>query len=148
MSHHRYKLKQTYIGYLPHGSDLLNGITGYIIKNKVQIGEIRGLGAVSRAVIRYFNQNSLGYETITLDEHLEILSLYGNISIRDYEPFAHVHLTLGNNRGQAFGGHLAEGTIVFAAEIMIHEFEGRKIVRDRDEKTGLYVWDYKQELVG
>ncbi len=147
MSHQSYKLKQTYIGQLKQGTDLLKGINDYIIKNKIQIGEVRGLGAVSKAVIWYFNQHTKEYETITFDEHLEILSLYGNISIRNYEPFAHVHVTLGNSKGHAFGGHLAEGSIVFAAEIMIHEFEGEKIVRERDEKTGLYLWDYRQELL-
>jgi uncharacterized protein len=147
MSHQIYKLKKTYIGHLKEGTDLLNGITEYIIKNKIQIGEIRGLGAVTKAVVWYFNQNTKEYENITFDEHLEILSLYGNISIRNYEPISHLHITLGNNKGHAFGGHLAEGTMVFAAEIMIHEFEGEKIVRERDEKTGLYVWDYRQELL-
>ncbi len=147
MSHHSYKLKQTYIGQLKRGTDLLGGITDYIVKNKITIGEIRGLGAVSKAVVKYFNQNTEDYETITLDEHLEILSLYGNISIRDYDPFAHVHVTLGNRKGKAFGGHLAEGSIVYVAEIMIHEFEGIKIVRERDEKTGLYLWDYRKELI-
>ena len=147
MSHQRYKLKHTYIGHLKRGTDLLKGLTGYIVKNKIQIGEIRGMGAVSKAVIWYFNQNTKEYEEIILDEHLEILSLYGNISIRDYEPFAHVHVTLGNRNGHAFGGHLADGSIVFAAEIMIHEYDGEKIVRERDEETGLYLWDYRQELL-
>lgn len=147
MSHQSYKLKQTYIGHLREGSDLLKGITGYIVKNKIRTGEVRGLGAVTRAVIRYFNQETKEYETITFDDPFEILSLYGNISIQDYEPFPHIHVTLGDNKGRAFGGHLAEGTIVFLAEIMIHEFEGEKIIRERDEKTGLYLWDYRQELL-
>ncbi len=147
MSHQRYKLKQTYIGHLKRGTDLLNGITDYIVKHKIQTGEIRGLGAVSKAVVWYFNQNTKEYEEITFDEHLEILSLYGNISIRNYEPFAHVHVMLGNNKGEAFGGHLATGSIVFAAEMIIHEFDGEKIVRERDPETGLYLWDYRQELL-
>lgn len=147
MSHQSYKLKQTYIGQLKRGTDLLKGITDYIVKNKITIGEIRGLGAVSKAVVKYFNQSTGEYETITFDEHLEILSLYGNISIIEYDPFAHVHVTLGNKKGQAFGGHLAEGSIVYVAEIMIHEFEGKKLVRERDDKTGLYLWDYRRELI-
>jgi len=147
MSHQKYRLKQTYIGHLKKGTDLLKGITDYIVKNKIQLGEIRGLGAVSNAVIWYFNQNSKEYEELRFDEHLEITSLYGNISILNYEPFPHVHVTLGNSKGQLFGGHLAEGSTVFVAELLIHEFEGEKIVRERDPGTGLYLWDYRQELL-
>lgn len=75
MSHQSYSLKQTYIGQLKRGTDLLRGITDYIVKHKITIGEIRGLGAVSKAVIRYFNQNTDEYETITFDEQLEIVVL-------------------------------------------------------------------------
>jgi uncharacterized protein len=147
MSHHAYRLKQTYIGQLKRGTDLLTGISDYIIKNKISIGEVRGLGAVSKAVVMYFNQQTEEYESITFDEQLEILSLYGNISIKEYDPFPHLHITLGNRKGEAFGGHLAEGTIVYVAELMIHEFEGSKLARERDEKTGLYLWDYRRELI-
>jgi uncharacterized protein len=142
-----YSLKRTYIGKLVKGTDLLNGITGHITANKIQAGEIRGLGAVSRAVVWYYDQVKKKYEEIVFDRHMEILSLYGNVSIRDDEPFAHCHITLSDEKGQAFGGHLAEGTIVFASEIMIHEFDGEKIVREFDEETGLYLWNYQRELL-
>jgi uncharacterized protein len=147
MSNQIYKHKRAFVGRLPKGSDLLLGITDYIVKHKVTLGEVRGLGAVSRAVLQFFSQERREYETITYDESLEILSLYGNISIRDHDPFPHLHIVLGNKRGEAFGGHLTTGTIVYAAEIVIHEFDGKKLLRGRDPETGLYLWDIYTELI-
>jgi hypothetical protein len=76
-----------------------------------------------------------------LKKPMEILSLMGNVSLKDDKPFVHAHITLADARGVAMGGHLAEGTIVFACEFMIEEYiSDRALVRYFDEKTGLFLW--------
>ena len=40
----------------------------------------------------------------------------------------------------AFGGHLAQGTIIFACEIIIHAFEGPELTISYDDITGLPLW--------
>jgi len=52
----------------------------------------------------------------------------------------HAHVTLSNARGEAFGGHLAAGTVVFSAECIIEELVGPEYVRSHDETTGLPLW--------
>ena len=75
---------------------------------------------------------------------MEILSLIGNISLKDDKPFVHAHITLADQEGRAWGGHLAEGTKVFAGEFVIQEYLTEKpLVRHLDEETGLFLWDQK-----
>ena len=80
------------------------------------------------------------YEFIEIDEPMEITKLSGNISIKDQAPMVHAHLTMADSKGNAFGGHLAPGTILFACEIIIEKYEGAKLERGFDETTGLPLW--------
>jgi uncharacterized protein len=130
-----------YVGKLAHNSDLLGELTAICIKNHITLGYVTALGAVKRARIAYYDQERKVYKYFEIDEHLEITHLVGNISLKDNKPIVHAHVTLANNSGKAFGGHLAEGTIVFASEVFIQVFSGNALVRGFDEETGLPLWD-------
>jgi len=64
----------------------------------------------------------------------------GNVSLKDNSPFVHAHITLADKKANAYGGHLASGTVVFACEFMLEVFDGPVLQRDFDETTGLFLW--------
>ncbi|MCG8570761.1 MAG: DNA-binding protein [Spirochaetes bacterium] len=134
------KSVQTYMGKLNHDGDLLNELTQFCQEKNIKLGRIQAIGAVKKATLAYYNQDKREYEYFTLDKHLEILDLVGNISIRDGKPMVHAHITLADQEGKAFGGHLAEGTIIFACEAVIEVYEGNDLVRGYDEQTSLPLW--------
>ena len=78
---------------------------------------------------------------LEIDKNLEITNLIGNISLRDDEPMVHAHITLSDENGNAFGGHLVKGTIVFACEFIIYAFAGVQYHRGYDKNTGLPLWN-------
>jgi predicted DNA-binding protein with PD1-like motif len=135
------KTSSMLMGKVSHGGDLLKELTDICRQNNVQLGKIEALGAVQKACVGYYNQDSREYEYNTLDKPLEITALTGNISLRDGEPVVHAHITLSDQQTGAFGGHLAPGTIVFACEFIIHILEGAKMERGFDEQTGLPLWE-------
>jgi predicted DNA-binding protein with PD1-like motif len=49
----------------------------------------------------------------------------------------HAHLVLSDEKGKAFGGHLLEGTELFACELMMNEYKNLRIERKYDKLTGL-----------
>ncbi len=129
------------MGRLPKGYDLLAELTRICQDNRITLGEVRAIGAVERAKIGYYDMQSREYQWLELDQELEILSLVGNVSLKDGEVFVHAHITLGDDKGRAFGGHLAEGTKVFACEYAIQEYKSStRLQRLWDEPTGLYLW--------
>jgi predicted DNA-binding protein with PD1-like motif len=86
-------------------------------------------------------QKERKYHFVELSQPLEILALAGNISLKDGQPFVHAHITLSDQEGRAFGGHLAEGTRVFACEFTIQEGHAPvTLARSFDEETGLFLW--------
>lgn len=130
-----------FMGRLAKGDDLLAALTNISEQLGITLGDVKVIGAVSRARVGYYHQDSRQYEWLDLERHLEILALEGNISLKDDKPFVHAHVILGDGEGRAFGGHLAEGTTVFAAEFIIQEFKAeRALHRQMDEATGLFLW--------
>jgi len=97
-------------------------------------------GAVERAVISYYNQDKRVYQDIEFDQHLEIVSCLGNLSLRDGVPAAHLHVTFGDSKGHLIGGHLQKGTVVFAGEFVIEEIVGPDLHREHDSETDLPLW--------
>jgi len=132
--------KRLWIGRLRYGVDLLEEVTGLCKKENIRSGWLTGLGAVQKAHIGYYNQESREYQYFAIDQPLEITNLTGNISIRDNSPMVHVHITLADATGKSYGGHLAPGTIVFACELKIEILNGLVLERKYDEKTGLTLW--------
>jgi predicted DNA-binding protein with PD1-like motif len=129
------------IGRLAKGDDLLATLEKLAAQHGITLGEVAGIGAVSQARIGYYNQTERQYYYLDLARPLEILSLTGNISVKDGKPMVHAHITLGDQDGQAFGGHLAPGTLVFACEFTIQEYQSsRALVRQMDDPTGLFLW--------
>ncbi len=134
------QLKDKLMGKLQYGADLLAELTDICIANNIRLGRIEAIGAVQKACIGYYHQANREYEFHTIEQPLEITNLTGNISIKDGNPFVHAHVTLADASGQAFGGHLAPGTIVFACEWVIEAFDGPPLVREYDAETGLPLW--------
>lgn len=134
------KPKRMLTGRLNHNSDLLNELTEICVRENITLGQIRAIGAVQKACIGFYDQQKQTYMFKSQDKPLEITQLIGNVSLKDGKPFVHAHITLSDEEGRAFGGHLAEGTIIFACEVFIEIFDGTALERGFDETTGLGLW--------
>lgn len=129
------------MGRLPHGSDLLHELTEICRLQQVYHAQISGVGALSQSRLGFYDQLAQEYEYIPSQKHCEILSLIGNVSLRDGASMVHAHLTLADHLGHAYGGHLAEGCKVFACEYIIQEFiTETPLQRELDPETGLTLW--------
>ena len=136
----KYDIDQVYIGRLEKDDDLLNKLTDIINENKIDTGFIKVLGAVQNAKIGFYNQETFEYEYMEFEQEMEIVSCMGNISYLDGKRFIHAHIVLADQDGSCYGGHLAEGTKVFASEFYIQSLKGDKLTRTYDDKTQLTLW--------
>ena len=113
------KPKRSFIGKLTYDADLLEELTGVCEKEGIRLGCVQAIGAVKKARVGFYDQQQRKYCFLEIDENLEITNLIGNISIRDGKPMVHAHITLSDSKGRSFGGHLSDGTIIFACEFII-----------------------------
>ena len=64
------------------------------------------------AELRGRRSNSFGCEpSVTLDEQVELLSLIGDVTLKDGEPLVHAHAVIGKKDGTAHGGHLLKAKV-------------------------------------
>jgi len=135
-----YQPGQIITGRLPRNQDLLKSLTELVQDAEIESGFVKVLGAVRNARLGYFNQKTTEYEYLDFNHPLEIIHCGGNISLLDGEPMIHAHIVLGDQQGQAYGGHLAEGTEIYVAEVVLQEFIGEPQVRLEDPESGLSLW--------
>jgi predicted DNA-binding protein with PD1-like motif len=107
------------------------------------MGFFVAIGAVKFAKVAFYDQDDHTYRDYSIDEPAEILNCTGNVSELDGEIFVHAHITLGLKDGTVKGGHLVEGTKIFACELFIIPLDGDQLKRTFDEKTGLKLWNNK-----
>lgn len=123
----------------PHDADLVQFITDLAKEKDVRMGAFTAIGALKRAKLGFYNQESHEYQENEINHPCEIASCIGNISLKDDEPFVHAHAVLADEDGNTKAGHLSEGK-VFAAEIHLQVLEGSELKRKRDGITDLSLW--------
>lgn len=129
------------MGRLDAGSDLLSALVGKCRDNNISLGEVRGVGALSKARLACFDQPSRKYEFVEYPHDLNVASMNGNISLLGSKPIVHVHLMLVDDEGRVFGGQLIKGCQVYAVEYVIVEYTSQtSFEREYDEETGLMLW--------
>jgi predicted DNA-binding protein with PD1-like motif len=97
-----YTYKRTLLGTLPHGEDSYNGLSQIAEEEHITIGRITGLGATTFGRVAYYNQATRNYETLEFAQSMEILSCFGNITLRENKPFVHAHLVMSDREEKLF----------------------------------------------
>ncbi len=135
----RFSRGRNFLFRVPAGEEILGLINDFAKKNNVLIGTVSAIGSLRNPKIGYFDEAAGEYKVIELSGLYELVSLSGNISLKDGEPFAHIHVALGGPDGRLYGGHLVEGE-VFVAEVFIQELLGEPLERKLQE-NGLTLWN-------
>jgi hypothetical protein len=139
-----YKLNQMFFERLQHDADLLLAIENIFKQHDMRMGCFAVIGAVKGAHIAFYNQEEKQYIDTMIDKPAEILSCIGNVSEIEGKISVHAHIKLGYEDSSARGGHLLEGTVIFAAELFGVALEGEQLQRTFDEVTGLNLWAFEK----
>ncbi len=93
-----------------------------------------GAGMLRDFEIGWFNDKIGSYEKEEVKTPCELISLNGNISLKDGTPFAHIHASLGKPDKSVIGGHLFRATVNNTVEMALLKFD--KIWLEREKKEG------------
>jgi predicted DNA-binding protein with PD1-like motif len=131
---------RTYLLVFRTGQEVMKGLLAFARKHQLVAGQLTGVGAVSDAVIGYFDPQTNTYLRNHEKGQAEVLSLTGNLALDDNEPFFHVHVALGRRDGSARGGHLFAATVRPTVELILTAY-ARPVRRKTDPETGLPLLD-------
>ncbi len=131
------------VGRLERGESVLASLRKLARDEGVKSGWVSGLGAFEWVELAEYDQDAQAYRAPRrFDTPTELLSMTGNLSMKDGEPFAHVHVALSretDNGIEVIGGHLIRAK-VFALELRVDCFDDVSLVRGHDAATGLSLW--------
>ena len=143
----QYKPDEELILSLKPDTDLVQSMTELAAHRRIYTASFTAIGALKRATLGYYDQKKKRYREIKVDSPHELAGCVGNISLKDGQPFAHIHVVLADAAGNTRAGHLLEG-IVFVAEVHLRKLEGPRLERKYDEPTGLWLWSTDSESAG
>lgn len=113
---------KTFILVFKTGDELAEGLLRFAREEKLSAGSFKAVGALSSVRLGWFSWESKQYEpSVTLDEQVELLSLIGDVALKDGEPVVHAHVVIGKKDGTAHGGHLLKASVRPTCEVVLTE---------------------------
>lgn len=130
------KFNNKYIVRLNVGEEIVESVKKFAQEQNIKFGTVTGIGAVNKAKIGLFNTETKEYQSTILEEDMEIISLAGNITEMNGEPYIHLHIALANSAHNVKAGHLNMAVISATGEIIIEAIDGY-VDREFDDDIGL-----------
>ena len=133
---------RTIIGRIARGESLQAAFGRLVDEHDLRTAWVSAIGAFEHIDLTEYDQIERRYEEAHRFERCELLSMQGNLSLRNGEPFWHLHATVSlrqDGRDVTYGGHVADG-VVFALEFRIECFDEIELRREDDAATGLQLW--------
>jgi predicted DNA-binding protein with PD1-like motif len=118
------------------GEEILSTLTAWARERGIGSGALEGIGAIENARLGFFDIKRKEYETKELEGEYELVSLTGNISLVDGQPFVHAHCVLGRADCSLIGGHLFCATVAAAGEFFVRPF-AEPMQRELNRDIGL-----------
>ena len=119
------------------GDEIVAALREFAESQKLSGSSFKAIGALSHAKLGWFNWETKKYEVAAeLDEQVELLSLIGDIALKDGKPQLHAHLSVARRDGTAHGGHLLEARVRPTCELILTE-NPQHLQKALDPESGL-----------
>lgn len=128
---------KTYALILDTGDELADGLAQFAKQEKLAGSSFKAIGALSQVKLGWFDWETKKYrESVALDEQVELVSLIGDIALKDGKPQVHAHIVVARKDGTAHGGHLMEAHVRPTCEVILTENPAH-LQKQFDPESGL-----------
>jgi hypothetical protein len=122
----RYKLidekPKTFVLVFETNDELAQNLKKFASEQKLASSSFKAIGALSSVRLGWLNWQTKLYEpSVSLDEQVELLSLIGDVAVKDGDPQVHAHAVVGRRDGTAHGGHLLQAHVRPTCEVVLTE---------------------------
>ena len=132
--------QKTYAVIFDKDAEFIAGLTSWAKENQLGGSHFTAIGAFREVTLGYFDRDKKDYQKIPVREQVEVLSLIGDIALKDGIPQVHAHVVVGKFDGSAHGGHIIEARVWPTLELILTE-SPKHLCRKYDPETGLALID-------
>jgi len=132
--------QKTFAVIFDKGDEFVRELTSFAQENELGASHFTAIGAFRDVTLGYFDRNTKKYKEIPIAEQVEVLSLVGDIALKDKDPQIHAHVVVGKADGTAHGGHILRAHVWPTLEVVLTE-SPKHLSRTTDAETGLALID-------
>ena len=136
------RFNNTIVLRIDKNEEILSSIKSLALKENIKLANINALGAVNEVVVGVYKVDEKKYYSNEFRGNFEIVSLTGTINTMNNEFYSHLHMSIGNENGEVFGGHLNKGIVSATCEMIINIIDGT-VDRYYDEEIGLNLFRFE-----
>ena len=141
------KLGSCYYIRIDKGDEIVAAIRDVCRREGISSATFSGIGGCQDAEIQVFHPERGAFEAERVEGLLELVSLTGNVILRDDGELSHHAHALFSYQGadgqRIAAGHLKSTTVLYTAEIELRPVEGGVIGAALNSETGTYFWDFR-----
>jgi|SRR5205085_7107157 len=126
------------------GDKVVESLTNFARKNQLGASQFTAIGAFSEVALGFFVPDKKSYTKIILREQVEVLSMIGDITLKEGAPQLHAHVVVGRVDATAHGGHLIEAVVRPTLEVVLTE-SPEHLHRTFDPESGLALIDLEAD---
>jgi uncharacterized protein len=127
---------ERYVLRLEPDEPVIETLISFLATQRIGFANVSAAGAVKRVRLGYWDAGQHEYHYRDFDEQLETVSFQGNASIKDGQPFLHIHGVFGRPDYSVVGGHVKEAWVYPTFEVWLRT-EQLDVRRAHDDATGL-----------
>jgi predicted DNA-binding protein with PD1-like motif len=132
--------EETYVLIFESGDEVMTELKKFMQENNVTAARFSAIGAFSGATLAYFDWEKKEYQNFSINEQVEVLTLTGDVALKEGKPAIHAHVIVGFKDGSTKGGHLQKAHVRPTLEVML-EKSPAYLRKSFDEESGLMLID-------
>lgn len=127
---------RTFAVVFDKGYEPRSGLETFARQHNIDGASLTAIGGFQEVNLAYFDRDALEYRDIPVSQQVEVLSLVGDIALKNGEPEVHAHVVVGREDGTTAGGHRKSARVWPTLEVVVTETPSH-LSRTVDEQTGL-----------
>ena len=135
------KFGNKYFVRIDRGEEVMASLKELCGKENITLAEVKALGAVDDFSVGLFDVDEKKYHSSRFTFPAEIVSLWGTVTTKDGEFYAHIHMSTGDKDGHVFGGHLNSARVSATCEMIVDVSDGT-IERKLSPEVGLNLFEF------
>jgi predicted DNA-binding protein with PD1-like motif len=132
--------EESYVLIFESGDEVMTELKKFMQENTVAAARFSAIGAFSGATLAYFDWEKKEYQNFSINEQVEVLTLTGDVALKEGKPAIHAHVIVGFKDGSTKGGHLQKAHVRPTLEVML-EKSPAYLRKSFDDESGLMLID-------